>query len=215
MAQRRAEEGRERWKALEAEVGVLRKSVITKTMATTTTARKGGRKAGRKGGRKNENGLVAVGLHLEEAKEEEEGRGGGEGGGGGRILATTPTTTTFVSSPLDEEAEVKLPARATTTLPPPLPPSLPFSRPPEEGLNKQEGGPPLPSPSPSPSSSPSSSSGTSPLPPAPPPQSHSWFLEKEPHPLPPFGLDSPVVAHLLDAWTQDDTKLEYLKTWLK
>jgi hypothetical protein len=40
-------------------------------------------------------------------------------------------------------------------------------------------------------------------------------LEREPHPSPPFDLDSPVVAHLLDAWTHDETKLDYLRNWLR
>ena len=33
--------------------------------------------------------------------------------------------------------------------------------------------------------------------------------------MPPFGVESPVVAHLLDAWTHDETKLEYLRKWLR
>ena len=42
-----------------------------------------------------------------------------------------------------------------------------------------------------------------------------WTEELCSHPLPPFGLDSPVISHLLGNWTSDAKKLQYLRLWLQ
>ena len=42
-----------------------------------------------------------------------------------------------------------------------------------------------------------------------------WKEESETHPLPPFGLDSPVISHLLASWTTDAQKIQYLRLYLQ
>ena len=42
-----------------------------------------------------------------------------------------------------------------------------------------------------------------------------WKEELDMHPVPPFGINSPVIRHLLTSWTQDQQKLEYVNLWLK
>lgn len=42
-----------------------------------------------------------------------------------------------------------------------------------------------------------------------------WVKEVDNHPLPPFGLDSPVISHLLNSWTNDSQKVQYLKMYLQ
>ena len=43
----------------------------------------------------------------------------------------------------------------------------------------------------------------------------AWEEVVERHPLPPFELKSPVITHLLDSWTADKQKLQYLQLWLQ
>jgi hypothetical protein len=46
------------------------------------------------------------------------------------------------------------------------------------------------------------------------PSLKEWTLETEEHPLPPFGIQSPVISHLLESWTSDAQKLKYVTLWL-
>ena len=39
---------------------------------------------------------------------------------------------------------------------------------------------------------------------------NEWIIEEERHPLPPFGLDSPVIQYLLASWSKDPQKLQFL-----
>lgn len=43
----------------------------------------------------------------------------------------------------------------------------------------------------------------------------SWVIFTEIHPLPTFGLDSPVVDHLLASWTPDTAKSQFLVSWIQ
>ncbi|GMH60472.1 hypothetical protein TrLO_g7855 [Triparma laevis f. longispina] len=43
----------------------------------------------------------------------------------------------------------------------------------------------------------------------------TWREETDHHPLPPFGLDSPVISHLLTSWTSDIQKVQYLRLYLQ
>ena len=41
-----------------------------------------------------------------------------------------------------------------------------------------------------------------------------WAHETEVYPVPSFGIDSPVIGHLLSSWTRDPQKLTYVRLWL-
>jgi len=41
-----------------------------------------------------------------------------------------------------------------------------------------------------------------------------WRKEVQENPIPPFGIDSPVIQHLLASWTTDPQKLRYVSLWL-
>lgn len=43
---------------------------------------------------------------------------------------------------------------------------------------------------------------------------NEWMEETEIHPLPPFGIQSPVISYLLESWTSDASKLKYVTLWL-
>jgi len=43
---------------------------------------------------------------------------------------------------------------------------------------------------------------------------HRWREEADRHPPPPFGLWSPVVQHVLEQWSADAKKLQYVRLWL-
>lgn len=53
------------------------------------------------------------------------------------------------------------------------------------------------------------------LPPSSPAINSGWTKELDNHPLPPYGLSSPVILHLLSSWTSDEQKVKYLKTYLQ
>ena len=42
-----------------------------------------------------------------------------------------------------------------------------------------------------------------------------WEEVNEWHPVPTYGLESPVITHLLNTWTTDETKVTLTLTWLK
>jgi hypothetical protein len=42
-----------------------------------------------------------------------------------------------------------------------------------------------------------------------------WKEETDDHPLPNYGLDSPVISHLLASWTTDVQKIQYLRLYLQ
>jgi len=42
-----------------------------------------------------------------------------------------------------------------------------------------------------------------------------WTLFEEEHPPPPFGLNSPVVDHLLASWTTDHNKVQFFLSWIQ
>uniref|UniRef100_A0A7S2SIB0 WW domain-containing protein n=1 Tax=Rhizochromulina marina TaxID=1034831 RepID=A0A7S2SIB0_9STRA len=42
----------------------------------------------------------------------------------------------------------------------------------------------------------------------------NWRRETQDNPVPPFGIGSPVIQHLLASWTSDPQKLRYVSLWL-
>lgn len=46
------------------------------------------------------------------------------------------------------------------------------------------------------------------------PDALGWTIDQSEHPCPSFGIYSPVVMHLLQQWTSDANKLQYVKLWL-
>ncbi|CAM9974630.1 unnamed protein product, partial [Phaeothamnion confervicola] len=47
------------------------------------------------------------------------------------------------------------------------------------------------------------------------PRGGDWVEEKEEHPTPGYGIDSPVIQYLLQSWSSDPEKLRYLSLWLR
>merc|ERR1711991_494768 len=46
-------------------------------------------------------------------------------------------------------------------------------------------------------------------------QSHQWEVYDVTHPTPSCALDSPVIEHLLQSWTDDRNKIEHFLAWIQ